>query len=322
MSEPCPRPPVAVNATVVPQSPHLLADPDGPSRNPFARLDETLDRTLRWRWLGVWRWVMLAFFVFGVVVAVGVGATTDSTYESPLGQAFGAFLGTFLGGSVLIVLPGALARRFGGKPMSRQERVAHRMTPGMHTCSYLGGAGMPFQPGTPYRFGVSHDQLLWLTLDGRVALAVPFSNVFDATVGGAGKVTTSGGFGGGGFGVAGAAEGMAAAAVLNALTTRTKVDSVLRVATTTSEGLFAFTAALPQDIDLELSRLRVALRQRAAVPAPRQPPPPPSAPPTLPPPPPLSAMVDTLERLAGLRDRGILSESEFQAQKQALLVGR
>lgn len=55
---------------------------------------------------------------------------------------------------------------------------------------------------------------------------IPYRDVEVVDIGGPGLVKSGGGFVGGGFGVAGAVEGMAIAAVLNALTTQTRIKTV------------------------------------------------------------------------------------------------
>ena len=55
---------------------------------------------------------------------------------------------------------------------------------------------------------------------------MPYSEVEGLEIGGPGLVKTGGGFVGGGFGARGAIEGMAIAAVLNGLTTRTSIKTV------------------------------------------------------------------------------------------------
>lgn len=65
-----------------------------------------------------------------------------------------------------------------------------------------------------------------------------------------------------------------------------------------------------------------AAAQEAPPPQQYAPPPPPPqqyAPPPLPPPPPQEDMITKLERLADLRDQGILTEEEFAAQKAKVL---
>jgi hypothetical protein len=53
-----------------------------------------------------------------------------------------------------------------------------------------------------------------------------------------------------------------------------------------------------------------------------EPPPPPATPSPPPPPAPGSDLLDQLERLGRLRESGVLTEDEFQAQKAALLMPR
>lgn len=181
--------------------------------------------------------------------------------------------------------------------------------PGAHVCVYLGGAGFPLRPDQRYWFLITDNQLLWLTGEGAPAHGLSYTEVLDASTAGAGTVTTGGGFVGGGVGLDGAATGIAAATVLNALTQRTHVDSVLKVVTRSAEGLFAFTDTEPQRIHLELAPLRIAQRAQN-----------PSRPGTGARGGPSVALVEALERLAALRDRGVLSQVEFDEQKRRLLA--
>jgi hypothetical protein len=70
----------------------------------------------------------------------------------------------------------------------------------------------------------------WITLSSSLVplLRIPYSAIDDLEFSGPGKVTTGGGFIGGGFGLSGAAKGMIAASVLNALTTKTKIHTMIR----------------------------------------------------------------------------------------------
>jgi hypothetical protein len=64
---------------------------------------------------------------------------------------------------------------------------------------------------------------------------VAYSEIEDVEIGGPGMVRSGGGFVGGGFGAVGALEGMAVASVLNALTNKTKITTIIRAQATTSE---------------------------------------------------------------------------------------
>jgi hypothetical protein len=96
-------------------------------------------------------------------------------------------------------------------------------------------------------------------------LPVPFDDVYEIEIGGPGVVTTGGGFIGGGFGLEGAAEGMAIASVLNALTTRTSIQTLVRVDTSHGEVFLMSSTVAPQAMRIALSPAiwRLADRSRA-----------------------------------------------------------
>ena len=119
--------------------------------------------------------------------------------------------------------------------------------------------------------------------------------------------TAGGGVIGGGFGVAGAAEGMLAASVLNALTKSTTIYSVVRVAARAAEYVFVSHKIESSVLSMMLTPVQFRIRQaqlpdRAA---------------TLPV---SSSIADELTKLANLREQGILSDSEFVAAKARLLT--
>jgi Short C-terminal domain len=114
---------------------------------------------------------------------------------------------------------------------------------------------------------------------------------------------------GGGFGVIGAAEGILAAAVINSLTTRTKIYTVLRIATTKSEYVFV-SYKLDSDA-VEMSLVPVQLRIRRAKAAGQNPVSEPS--------PSSGTIADELTRLARLRQSGALDDAEFRSAKARLL---
>ncbi len=120
-------------------------------------------------------------------------------------------------------------------------------------------------------------------------------------------VVKGGGFMGGGFGLAGAAEGMLAAGLLNAVTTRRK--ALVTVTISTAAGW-----VLMQCVGYDPATVRLFLRPFAdAAVAARQPSHPAD---------PLSQTIDLaaqLERLLSLHEAGALTEAEFAAAKQKLL---
>ena len=141
---------------------------------------------------------------------------------------------------------------------------------------------------------------------------VPYLDVEDVEIGGPGLIKTGGGFTGGGIGLASAAEGVAIAAVLNTLTSRVKIKTVLRVQSRSAEIFFLNRRLEPDQLRIELSRALGAIRQvesskEAPTPADR----PSEARPIL----------DELERLASLLDRGLLTREEFDTLKSRLIGG-
>lgn len=135
------------------------------------------------------------------------------------------------------------------------------------------------------------------------------SGVIDAEtridVGGRGDVKSGGGMIGGGFGLQGAAIGIAAASVLNALTTRTSTETIVSVTTLEWQVIVLYTGMNPQQTRIELApifgRIAAAGREgngRKSSPA---------------------EAVKALKDLAELRDAEVLSEEEFAVAKQKIL---
>jgi hypothetical protein len=76
-----------------------------------------------------------------------------------------------------------------------------------------------------------------------------------------GTVTTGGGYFGGGFGVLGAAEGMAVASLLNSLTTKTTVHTTVRYEADGAD-IFVFTdTAVPRTLEMRLAQVRGRIKQ-------------------------------------------------------------
>jgi hypothetical protein len=143
-----------------------------------------------------------------------------------------------------------------------------------------------------------------------VLAEVAFTDVDDVEIGGPGLVKSGGGFIGGGFGVTGAVEGMAVAAVLNALTTRTSIKTVVRVQAADCELFFLHTQATPEQTRIDLSLPLGAIRSAQASARAhkhRE-----SLRPASP--------VEDLARLASMLESGLLTRDEFDHLKARLLT--
>jgi hypothetical protein len=121
---------------------------------------------------------------------------------------------------------------------------------------------------------------------------------------------------GGGFGVVGAAEGILVASVINSLTTRTKIYTLLRIATTRSEYVFVSYSVDSSALQLSLTPAQLRVRQAHQAPEPPHAQPQPQAPANS-----GLSVADEVRKLAAVRDEGLLTEEEFAAAKARLLGG-
>lgn len=140
--------------------------------------------------------------------------------------------------------------------------------------------------------------------DWGILAEVPYLEVEDVEIGGPGLVKTGGGFAGGGFGAAGALEGMAVAAVLNALATRTTITTVVRVQAVKCELFLLWTKTTPGQLRIALSRPlgEIRLARAAANQPPSQ-----------------ASPVSELSKLADMLQAGLLTREEFDQLKAKLL---
>lgn len=149
---------------------------------------------------------------------------------------------------------------------------------------------------------------VWMTKAGGAApyLRRPYASMLALEFEG-GAVRNGGGFAGGGFGLVGAAEEMAIAALLNSLTTTTKVHTTVRLEAQSAE-VFLFTdQALPHDLKVRLAEVRG--RIKASHPAD------PSSGEQA-----RNDVADRLLRLGEMLDKGQLTADEFAQAKAQLLA--
>jgi len=173
---------------------------------------------------------------------------------------------------------------------------------------YLGGHGHRLVPGAAYELSIEADAAFrCLATDNTVVAAVEAASVIEVDVAGPGAYTTGGGWIGGGFGLEGALQGAVTAQVLNTLTTKKHVSTIIRISTRDTVAVFECDTVIPEQLQLSLpSDTQAAAARRSGSPA-------------------SGAqfshddLVDRLERLAALRDAGALTDAEFDRAKQHLL---
>jgi hypothetical protein len=202
-----------------------------------------------------------------------------------------------------------------GSRLSIRERAGRPLTI-LRQVAYLGGyvPGAAIHAGAWYDVRFLEDRVLVFASHGVVVLAeVPYSEVEDVEIGGPGLVKTGGGFVGGGFGAKGAIEGMAIATVLNALTTRTSITTVVRLTGTGCELFLLHNKLTPEQLRIAMSRPLGAIRTARATQAAR----------AIQHEAPAKTMspVEELSRLADMLGKGLLNREEFDLMK-AKLLGR
>jgi hypothetical protein len=141
-----------------------------------------------------------------------------------------------------------------------------------------------------------------------LVIELPYAGIEAVDIGGPGLVTSGGRFQGPAFAAIVALEGLATAAVLNSLTIRTAIKTVIRVQAATAELFLLCTRQAPQDLRIYLSRPLAEIRAaRAAAAAP------PAGPARG------AAQVENLARLAAMLEAGLLTRAEFDTLKANLL---
>jgi Short C-terminal domain len=219
-------------------------------------------------------------------------------------------------GAIPRILAKLEAREAAAERFQVSSELEARTLVTLRRVAYLGG----YVPESAITAGERYDVRF---LDDRLAVfacrraevlaEVLYDQVEHVEIGGPGLVKRGGGFVGGGFGMTGAIEGMAIAAVLNGQTARTSITTVVRIQGTGCELFLLDTRASPEQLRIEMSRPLGAIRAaraaeaaggiqqeaRAVSPSP----------------------VEELTKLAELLEKGLLTREEFDLMK-ANLLGR
>ena len=122
---------------------------------------------------------------------------------------------------------------------------------------------------------------------------------------GPGVVKSGGRFVAAGFGLTGAAEAMIVSSILNKLTTRTRIHTMIRYQATDLEAFFFHSVETPEQLRIRLSGVLGRIRSGAELP-------------------PASASTDRLVELEGLGklyQDGVLTADEFAAMKRKIIGG-
>jgi predicted RNA-binding Zn-ribbon protein involved in translation (DUF1610 family) len=179
----------------------------------------------------------------------------------------------------------------------------------LRSFSLAGAGGTAIPLGSECDVMFAADVIRILSTGGHVD-NVPYREVHAVEVTGSTTRSSAGVFGGG-FGVAGAAEGMLVASVINSLSARRTVYTVLRVAAAAAEYVFVSYKFDSSALQTFLTPVQVRIRNAQTGQQSLAPPPSSS----------FTSVADELAKLAQLRDSGVLADSEFAAAKARLLGG-
>lgn len=157
---------------------------------------------------------------------------------------------------------------------------------------------------------------------GRRLGRIPYEALASLEVGGPGVQSRGGGFAGGGFGLAGFAVGVVTAGVLNKLTTRTSIQTLLRIQAVLANGgvaewVFLTDVDSPESVAGIIRPITLQLETRVAQQA--------AQPDQIPSPPQVAVAtgggdkISRLRELAELHQTGVLSDDEFAKLKAEIL---
>jgi hypothetical protein len=175
-------------------------------------------------------------------------------------------------------------------------------------CVFLGGYGVEpgLTPGEKADVYFTHAGI-WLSKAGGYKPYLRRS--YEASHGlefEGGAVQSGGGYRGFGFGLMGAAEGIAIASLLNSLTSKTTVHTAVRFEADDAEVFFFTDQAVPRVLEMRFAEVRGRIKAGTRTPAAQETPS-------------TADFTDRLIRLSEMLDKGHLTEEEFAVAKARLL---
>ena len=183
------------------------------------------------------------------------------------------------------------------------ERMKSRVNHTPLEVTVLGGSGWESQTGSKLQMSIDENNLYITDLTALKERSIPISNVSEIEIDGPGKVTGDAGAIGGGFDVEGILKGIAAATIINILTTHSNTKTVIRLSHDDSELILLTSKMEPETARILLSRVFVQAKRRQTSAS--------SA----------NSISDELVRLHHLKENGVITEIEFSEAKRSL-IGR
>ncbi|MGV0990127.1 MAG: SHOCT domain-containing protein [Limnohabitans sp.] len=163
---------------------------------------------------------------------------------------------------------------------------------------YLGGTGYGLREAEIYAFGLMNEKIRFVSNDSE-AIDIDFTDISTFEVGGLGTTTTNAGISGGGFGIEGFIKGAVTAAVINAATTKSATNTLLRITSRVGEVFLHTSTAEPEELRMILSPLSVSISKKTGRTT--------------------VSFADELSKLNELLKSGVISEIDFENAKNKLL---
>ena len=186
------------------------------------------------------------------------------------------------------------------------DQTAHDLSEFLFVAVHVGGSGHGLSENDVVGFGSDEDGIELVHANSRSRIHLPYGDIIEISVDG-GVYQKGGGFAGGGFGLVGFAVGAAASMALNKVTTRTEVQTLVRITTNRGEVNLYTNQITPNDLEMSMSEIRTRIRQvnsqgQLQSPAPNS-----------------TSLSDELLKISELHKSGVLTDEEFQAAKQRLI---
>lgn len=168
----------------------------------------------------------------------------------------------------------------------------------------IGGSGYEIAKDQDLSIGVTRNSLIFIEKSGRPRrVEISFDEISEIEISGPGKVTSNAGVVGGGFGLEGFLQGAAAAAIINTATTKSSINTFVRIMSTTGEIYLHSSSVEPLQLKMQLSPIFVRLSNNSRL---------------------ANSggnrnIASELERIQELFRDGTLSQVEFEAAKRKIL---
>lgn len=166
-------------------------------------------------------------------------------------------------------------------------------------CNVLGGSAIHLAQGQSCTAYVNQKSISFES--DLPSLEIQLNHLTDLEIGGPGLVTSSAGVMGGGFGLEGAAIGMGIASILNSMTSKSKINTILRFSWAGGELFLHTSRFTPDNARIALSHVFTVMQKKGAHTQ--------------------TDLASQLEKLASLRDSGALTSTEFDQAKARIIGG-